>query len=101
MILERETKEEKEELPDYEKNRMKNIQEQKAMFLEQLKKSAKALSNSVKPKPKPFPIYYVFSSETPKFAKIIITTEAFFIPIWSIHIQKAKTFKLAFDNICF
>ena len=54
MILERETKEEKEELPDYEKNRMKNIQEQKAMFLEQLKKSAKALSNSVKPKPKPF-----------------------------------------------
>ena len=51
MILERETKEEKEELPDYEKNRMKNIQEQKAMFLEQLKKSAKALSNSVKPKP--------------------------------------------------
>jgi len=54
MILERETKEEKEELPDYEKNRMKNIQEQKAMFLEQLKKSAKALSNSVKPKPKAF-----------------------------------------------
>ena len=54
MILKRETKEEKEELPDYEKTRMKNIQEQKAMFLEQLKKSAKALSNSVKPKPKPF-----------------------------------------------
>ena len=29
MILKRESKEEKEELPDYEKNRMKNIQEQK------------------------------------------------------------------------
>lgn len=45
---------EKEELPDYEKMRLKNIQEQKAMFLEQLKKSATALTNSMKPKPKAY-----------------------------------------------
>ena len=40
---------EKEEVPDcdYEKMRMKNIAEQKAMFLEQLKKSATTLSNSM------------------------------------------------------
>jgi len=45
-------KDEIEELPDYEKIRIKNIQEQKAMFLIELKKSAKALNESMKPKPK-------------------------------------------------
>jgi len=43
-----------EPLSDYEKIRIKNIQEQKAKFLEELKKSAKALSVSMKPKPKAF-----------------------------------------------
>ena len=43
-----------EEIPDYEKIRLKNIDEQKAMFLNNLKKSARALSTSMKPKcPKP------------------------------------------------
>jgi len=46
--------EEKEDLPDYEILRNKNIQEQKALFLAQLKKSATALSNSMKPKPKAY-----------------------------------------------
>jgi len=47
---------EKEELPDcdYEKIRLKNIAEQKAMFLEQLKNSATALSKSMKPKPRSY-----------------------------------------------
>merc|ERR1719189_1728268 len=45
-------KDEIEELPDYEKIRIKNIQEQKAMFLIELKKSAKALNETMKPKPK-------------------------------------------------
>jgi len=47
-------KKEIEELPDYEKIRMKNIQEQKAKFLDELKKSAKALNESMKPKPKAY-----------------------------------------------
>ena len=41
---------ENEDLPDYEKIRNQNIQEQKRMFLEQLKKSAKSLSESMNPK---------------------------------------------------
>ena len=39
-----------EDLPDYEKNRLKNIAEQKAMFLFSLKKRALALSATTKPK---------------------------------------------------
>ena len=39
-----------EDLPDYEKNRLKNIAEQKAMFLVSLKKRALALSATTKPK---------------------------------------------------
>ena len=50
---------ENEELSDYEKIRNKNIAEQKAMFLNSLKKSALALSNSItvtpkRPRPKLF-----------------------------------------------
>jgi len=47
-------KKEIEELPDYEKIRIKNIQEQKAKFLDELKKSARALNESMKPKPKAY-----------------------------------------------
>ena len=44
-----------EDLPDYEKDRLKNIAEQKAMFLVSLKKRALALSATTKPKSNPKP----------------------------------------------
>ena len=45
-----------DDISDYEKIRLKNIAEQKAMFLNSLKKTALDLSASMTPKPAPKPI---------------------------------------------